>query len=396
MKSFLSISLALGSWAASAAYTELAEDIDTTSDLATAEPLQTALDLSTRWEIESLDPIDIAYSALGWEPEPVDTGRAVELTLTPDGTIEYMSLVKGLADRGTFVWQPADLSRKVYTLKHVVTKGSTIYGDEQLTALFSFENCVMPATEADILLAVMATGHACAFTNDAAHPWQPIGEAGEGIRSEVASQLSFAFAGRGAFSLQYGLGGGVLTVSLDGAPIATYSSATEGWMPVQIVATADGDHLVTVSYEPADEGFAQLKGCFWLESGRDEWFEGLGGARVDLRTGVRDVRRFEDLLPFTYSISNFTGVAGLTDDSFLRVRVVKVTGEGDDFLNWTNEIAGTEKVLRTPEAESTTVWNGSRGIWRADFDILTGTKTNNHETAVFDLRKFGGFMLLVR
>jgi len=122
-------------------------------------------------------------------------------------------------------------------------------------------------------------------------------------------------------------------------------------------------------------------------------------ARVDLREGIRVLHDRAELLPFTYSHTNFVGVTGATAESVARVSVARLAPDEptDDLSLWTNVVAGTERVLREEAGESTVVWHGRTGVWQARFDILNGENVLRTETAVFDMRDLrGGFVLIVK
>lgn len=101
-------------------------------------------------------------------------------------------------------------------------------------------------------------------------------------------------------------------------------------------------------------------------------------------------------MPFTWSSTNFTGNALVKNTGFITidpqsvvsVRVVQVTGEGNDLSQWATEVAGTEKTLiAEKQGEGTVKWKGVKaGVWKAELVITTGGSETHHETRILDLR----------
>ena len=121
----------------------------------------------------------------------------------------------------------------------------------------------------------------------------------------------------------------------------------------------------------------------------------LSDRALDLTQGVRRPKTRELVFPFAYSITNFTG--DVTDATGVRVRIVKVTGEGEDVGGWTEEVPGTARTLFEGVGESTVRWpHPKTGVWRATFDIMSGEQPLKHYDSVFDLRGLSrGLMLLL-
>ena len=147
-------------------------------------------------------------------------------------------------------------------------------------------------------------------------------------------------------------------------------------------------------------GFAGIKNVRWVDV--DDRFgggQGAGGA-VDLREGVLVVRRANELMPFAWSSTNFTGVIeiGLGEtrkidpQSVASVRVVQVTGAGDDVSQWATEVAGTAKTLvAEKQGEKTVKWKGVQpGVWKAELVIAPPAGEAYRETRILDLRKYVG------
>ena len=121
----------------------------------------------------------------------------------------------------------------------------------------------------------------------------------------------------------------------------------------------------------------------------------LSDRALDLTQGVRRPKTRELVFPFAYSITNFTG--DVTDATGVRVRIVKVTGEGENVGEWTEEVPGTARTLFGGVGESTVRWpHPKTGVWRATFDIMSGEQPLKHYDSVFDLRGLSrGLMLLL-
>lgn len=109
--------------------------------------------------------------------------------------------------------------------------------------------------------------------------------------------------------------------------------------------------------------------------------------KLDSRSGVRTVIGLSEIFPFAYSQTNFTGVAGADAQSRATVSVAQLSGEGEDVSAWTQEVAGTRRVLISASGEGTVKWSPTRGVWRAEFVIRNGDEVVHEESAFFDLRR---------
>ena len=82
------------------------------------------------------------------------------------------------------------------------------------------------------------------------------------------------------------------------------------------------------------------------------------------------------------------------------MRVVQVTGAGDDVSQWTEEVAGTAKTLvAEKQGEGAVKWKGvQQGVWKAELVIETNGSEPYRETRILDLRKYSGqgLMLILR
>ena len=95
-----------------------------------------------------------------------------------------------------------------------------------------------------------------------------------------------------------------------------------------------------------------------------------------------------------------TGFITIDPQSLVSVRVVQVTGAGDDVSKWATEVAGTERILvAEKQGEGTVKWRHVRpGVWKADLVIKVNDSETYRETRILDLRKYAGpgLMLFVK
>ena len=97
----------------------------------------------------------------------------------------------------------------------------------------------------------------------------------------------------------------------------------------------------------------------------------------------------------------FSGNGGAPAGQFAaRIKLVQVTGDGDDVSTWSTPVAGTERTLVQSADEGEVEWFAKRGVWKATFELLFGSEQYvfHTETAVFDLRTLGadGTKILIR
>ena len=379
-----------------------------TSGMSAAKPL----DLSSVWLPTDRTPVEIAYSSVGWDlAEGSAANATVDLELAQVGGSGRVVLASGLKGRETFVWTPDTVERTDYELSHLVKVSGSSDGAQTLTAHFSFENLVdEKASDAEILAAVRAeVSQRFALENNGGDEevrWEPVGGAGEGLVAPFAedgpnpgvSALEVGVSGPGRLVFAVRLAGGTLTVKVDGALRQTIAAAAD-WTEASVDILTRGEHLVTLeaSVSAADQAF--VKNLCWQQEDLSLGADVGDPVRVDLREGVRAVSDRAELMPFVYSHTNFVGVAGATAASVARVSVVRLAPDfpTDDLSLWTNAVAGTERVLCREAGESSVVWRGKQGVWKAVFDILSGDDAVHTETAIFDMREFRpGFMLILR
>ena len=366
---------------------------------------QGALDLSDVWDKRNVNAESVLWSSLGWGDEAeAEGGKTVTLQLVPRSSGDPQTLESGLkGHRQTYVWTPGEVTKQVYNIKHVVSGGSSQEMD--LNAYFSFENYEHVAPmESDVRAAIRSvdgTGWEFEIANDAENWWSLAGGPGEGITApQGESVFTFTVDGRGTFSFNYTLAGGAWTVKIDGAVVRTMDAAAD-WTGAEL--PLDGrlaTHVIEFVTELSGGDLAALKNVRWVDA--DDRFGGGQGSdgAVDLREGALVVLRTEDLMPFTWSSTNFTGNALVKDTGFISidpqsvvsVRVVQVTGEDEDVSQWTTEVAGTERMLVSErQGEGTVKWRHVKpGVWKAELVIKTGEVETYRETRILDLRNYAG------
>ena len=376
------------------------------------EIAQTSLDLSEVWDKQDLGDEPILWSSLGWEDTAEEEGgKTVTLQLVPLSGGEGQTLGSGLKGyRQTYNWTPSGMAKQVYVIRHVVVGGSPLETD--LNAYFSFENYEHVAPrEADVRAAIRSddgTGWDFGIANDAENWWKLAGGPGEGIKAQKGkSTLTFTVDGHGTLAFDYALEGGAWTVKVDGVAVRTLAAVD--WTGAGI-STDESlvTHKIEFVTELSDGDFAALRNVRWVDED-DRFGDGrVGGGAVDLREGALVVQRAEELMPVTWSSTNFTGNALVKDTGFISidpqsgvsVRIVRVTGEGDDVSRWTAEVADTVKTLVSEkQGEGTVVWKHVKpGVWKAEFAIRTGGEIVHTETRVLDLRRYvgPGLILILR
>ena len=371
---------------------------------------QGALDLSDVWDKRNVNDEPILWSSLGWEDAAeAESGKTVTLQLISrkDGTSQ--TLASGLkGHRQTYVWTPGEVTKQVYNIKHIAVGGSPLETD--LNAYFSFEHYDhMAPSVADVHTAIMpadGTGWNFGLMNDAENWWDLAGGPGEGVMApQGVSVFTFTVDGRGTFSFDYILAGGRWTVKVDGAVVRTMETAAD-WKGAELpMDERFVTHVIEFATDLSGGDSAALRNVRWVDS--DYRFGGgqCSDGATDLREGALVVRRPNDLMPFTWSSTNFTGNALVKDTGFVSidpqsvasVRVVQVTGEGEDVSQWTTEVAGTEKVLISKKpGEGLVRWHGAKaGVWKAEFAILTGDNQVYTEKRILDLRNYSGSGLMI-
>ena len=369
---------------------------------------QGALDLSDVWDKRDFSDEPILWSSLGWEDAAeAEGGKTVTLQLVSSSGDDPQTLASGLkGHRQTYVWTPDGVANLVYDLKHIVVGGSPL---ETLNACFSFENAARVApSEADVRAAIGSddgTGLTYGIANDTGNWWTTVGGPGEGIVApEGKSSFKITVEGSGHLRFDYALGGGAWTVKVDGIEVRTMDAAD--WTVAEVsVDGALAAHVIEFVTNLSDGDTAALKNVRWVDT--DDCFGAgrCGIGAVDLREGVLVVRRANELMPFAWSSTNFTGVIeiGLGEtqridpQSVASVRVVQVTGAGDDVSLWTTELDDTAKTLVTElQGEGTVKWKGVKaGVWKAELVIETGGIETYRETRILDLRNYAGPGLLL-
>ena len=364
------------------------------------------LNLTNVWDKVNRDEVPILWSSLGWGRDSEQpAGKTVTLQILPPSGGEAETLADGLKGyQKTMLWMPDVETPQVYGIRHVITGGSPL--ETPLNARFSFENCKfdMPSG-AEVRAAIRSDdgmGLSYAVANDANNWWTIAEDPDKGIKAPTGSStFAIAVDGHGVLRFDYALGGGTWTVKVDGVVVRTMDAA-EDWtgaeLPLEGHCTR---HVIEFATDlPADAAFAALGNVRWV----DEDDRIVGGQEVngpvDLRKGVLVVRRSYELLPFAWSAINFTGdflnkdtgFVPIDPSSLASVRVVQLTGEGEDVSQWTTEVAGTEKVLQEESSgEGVVKWKGvTPGVWKAEFNITTDGTPAYSEQRTLDLRHYVG------
>lgn len=366
--------------------------------------------------------LNFTYSARGWRLEVsvddpsreaviiAEPGAFVNGVFQPDTSAEAVTVLPATQGEGTVDWKPSSVVKAVYRLTHTARINGTI--DDQTTCYgyLDFTKCAAArATQEEVETAVLDRfTHKINVVQDANNPWQPIESdvAGvgvvtdEGLAAGTVTTTAFSFSGRGTLHYEYKLGGGSLVVQASGMSPEALSVAAD-WQTRMIGFDGFGAHDVAFVYTAAGgDATAALRNVRWEEEDAGARVQSEGGeSRSDLREGVRKPKRVEEILPFTYSSTNWIGVAGATAESTVRVTIVQMTGTAPDAGEWTDEVPGTSRVLVKAPGEGEFKWKTEgKGVWKASFDILTGDECVHHEEAWFDLRKTNGitgFMLMI-
>ena len=110
-------------------------------------------------------------------------------------------------------------------------------------------------------------------------------------------------------------------------------------------------------------------------------------------------------MPFTWSSTNFMGVVEtgpsetkkIDPQSVVSVRVVQVTGAGDDVSQWATEVAEAETTLvAEQQGEGTVKWKHVKpAVWKAELVIAPPAGEAYRETRILDLRNYVGQGLIL-
>ena len=385
---------------------------------------QQVADLRATFPVASLDDKalkGLMYSANGWALNAAEdetrtatitaqAGTLADGVFTPDGSAE-VTVLSATTGEGTTDWIVTEISKKVYRLTHTSRKGWTVDDAGTCYGYLDFTHCVSYASQADVEAAVLgAITHKIAVIQDAVWPWQPIDtavarsgiETNELLSRGETTTTTFTFKGRGVLHYEYDLTGGMLEVVADGEVVSTFTAETAGWVPCQVLFEGFGAHEVSFVYTAVGNyAVAAIRNVRWEVDDVSMWTQkGVDETRVDLREGpVRTPRNRDEVLPFAYSSTNWTGVAGATAESKAHVRIVQMTGSDPAVTNWTTEVAGTSRVLHDAPGEDAVSRKLKVGcVWKATFDILNGETSIYSEEAWFDLRqtRTPGFLLMLK
>lgn len=370
-----------------------------------------ALDLSDIWDKRNVNDEPILWSSRGWGDVAEESGKSVTLQLIPLLEGETQTLGSGLKGlRQTYIWAPGDVTKQVYNIKHSVVGGSPL--ETVLNAYFSFVNYDSDAPSAmDVHAAIRSDdgmGLKYGIANDTENWWTLMGGLGEGIAAPKGeSSFKITVEGSGHLSFDYVCIGGTWTVKVDGVAMRTMEGAAD-WMGADI--PMDGalvTHVIEFATNLSGGDSAALRNVRWIDA--DDCFGSgrVGSGSVDLREGVLVVRRANELMPFMWSSTNFTGSALVKNTGFISidpqsvasVRVVQVTGEDDDPSQWTTEVVGTERTLVAErQGEGMVKWRGvNPGVWKAELVITSPAGEAYRETRILDLRNYirQGLLLFV-
>ena len=358
-----------------------------------SDSMTVPLNLNSCWARRSIDPIAVGYSAVGWDDVPVDDGATVTLEVLAGAAAPHVPEGgDGLSGRGTYVWHPSsEAMGQMCTMRHTVVRGGAVDPDETLVARFAFSRELR--TEEEVAAVIYPDARRPCEISVSGANWLSTGRAGDGIAAPVSEMatVTFAFDWAGPFDFEYRfVGEGALTVVVDGGERRTLDPSV-GWVAVRFGFDSVRAHTVVLSAS----GDAAIRNVRWGIGGYAFGSGRRGSSAVDLREGVLVVRQAQERLPFTWSSTNFTGVvaSGEVDlRSVASVRVVQVTGEGEDVSQWTAEVSGTAKTLvAEKKGEGKVRWTGVKpGVWKAEFVIRTDGGEVHCETRILDLRKYVG------
>lgn len=361
------------------------------------------ISLDESWDIQKLATIGVSYSAEGWGVLEVPEGSVVNLRLALENGSGAKTLnAAPLTGSGTFGWFPENIAKTVYVLTHEVSKAGVLNDAETLVARFSFENCQMEGASMDEIRSAVLQDFSgeivCANNPDKAKAWGLIGGKGEGLAAPAGEESAFSFAVNGSGSLQfsYRLGSGdMLAIDVDGEPSGLTLTPGETWAEQAVSVFGMGTHTVRFTATATGEQAVALKDVVWRPCDFALAEAGSSVVAVDLREGVRSIRKNTELLPFVYSCTNFTGLAGTSSDSLSTVRLVRLQGTGEDLDGWT-EVAGSEVTLISDApGEGSVVWRGKQGVWKATLVISSGNASDCVGEAILDMRKFGRGIIIL-
>ena len=379
-------------------------------DVVVAESSAAPIILTAVWDKDDAAAVSIAYSSVGWGlTAREDDGSTVILSIEPVNASEpACALATDLSGRSTFSWTPGGLATTTYRLDHFVVREGVTNAAETLHAYFSFANNPYMRITDEQIIAAMTADSTLPFSivNDGDNPWAPISLSardGSAAPADASSVFDLVVDCEGTLSFEYKSSDAQVSMSLDGAVAETLDPAAD-WSSVTLTVAGRGRHVLRFTSTVGPQGTFALKNVRWIESDVDFVEAESDGFRVDLRPGVRMPKRYQELLPFVYSPTNFTGCAGADETSRARVSVVQVTGDEEAGIeSWTNaenEVAGTLKVLKaSASVEGAVEWTGAtRAIRKATFEIRTGGDTVYTENAFFDLRKYHpiGMLVIIR
>lgn len=382
-----------------------ADNVGIATDNPWPEYVQTAegersqpINLSEVWTVDEFGYLAVPYSAIGWGVDNEDvregsrTTLSVQLVNGEGAESVFASNMEGAGCVPLTTW---GFRRGVYRLRHLVSVGGQVDESQTLEARFSFENVPSSAPTQKELLDALAAPEGVDFdiVKDEQYRWRPTGGRTDGLAAaaDATSRLTLAFYGNGELNFEYSLSSAELHVSVDGNSIEL--DATDGWSPFAIPVSGAGSHSIVFEATVAGGGSARIRNLSW----KGDWMIATSesaSVQVDLRSGkIKVVNHRDDLFPFVYSSTNFTGAAGADAESIARVSVVRLTGEGDNPLEWAED-SQTIRVLKEGKGEGTVRWGGKSGVWKVKFEIEGLGGIVHDEWVILDLRKFGKGLVL--
>ena len=405
MKAELTICALIAALGASAELVEIADGTgEATFERTVLAELKVddGLDLSPVWIVRKSGEIQLPYSGIGWGVDDEDaTPGEVSLSYVRRNGGEGATIRSGLTDAGTCSWHTDTLPKNAYDVFHRVTVGGQDVADRTLHAAYSFIAHGDKPDDERVGRELRGVGsEPFAVGNDEENWWDLIevgAETGMGIAADIGTS-SFAFLGEGVGELRfsYQLEGAEVRVLVDGEEFVSLSPAA-GFAACAVPLSGYAQHTVTLVATVGEGGTVIVRDVVWDEAESPLCMAEANNVRMDLTEGVRVISKRQDLMPFVYSSTNFTGMAGTDADSVSVVSVVEMAGTDEDLTKW-EPIAGKRKVLKRATGEGCVAWGGHCGVWKASFDIQTAGGEIHVGDALFDMRTLKplGLMVFVR
>lgn len=348
------------------------------------------LDLSPVWIVRKSGEIQLSYSGIGWGVDDEDsTPGEVSLSYVRREDGEGAIIGSGLTDAGTCTWHTDGLPEDAYDVFHRVTVGGQDVAGRTLHAAYSFIAHGDKPDDERVGRELRGVGsEPFAVVNDEENWWDLIevgAETGMGIAANIGTS-SFAFLGEGVGELRfsYQLEGAEVRVLVDGEEFVSLSPAA-GFAACAVPLSGYEQHTVTLVATVGEGGTVIVKDVVWDETESPLCLAAANNVRMDLTEGVRVISKRQDLMPFVYSSTNFTGMVGADADAVSIVSVIKMDGTSDDLRNW-EPLVDRKRVLKRATGEGSVEWGGRSGVWKASFEIKTTDAEIHVGDAIFDMR----------